>query len=122
MVRGADGRIRGVEAVIDKDRTSALLAVGLGARRMLITTGVDAIYRDYLTERRRPIASIGAAELRALANAGAFPPGSMGPKVEAALYFLERGGEEVSISSPETLAEAWDGRAGTHVRKEPVLA
>jgi carbamate kinase len=122
VVRGADGRIRGVEAVIDKDRTSALLAVGLGARRMLITTGVDAIYRDYLTERRRPIANIAAAELRALARAGAFPPGSMGPKVEAALYFLERGGEEVSISSPETLAEAWDGRAGTHVRKEPVLA
>jgi carbamate kinase len=46
----------------------------------------------------------------------------MGPKVEAALYFLERGGEEVSICSPEMLAEAYDGRAGTHVRKEPVHA
>jgi len=122
VVRDADGRIRGVEAVVDKDRTSALLAVGLGSRRMVITTGVDAIYRDYLTERRSPIASIAASELRALAAAGQFPAGSMGPKVEAALYFLERGGDEVSICSPETLAEAWEGRAGTHVRKEPVLA
>ena len=89
---------------------------------MVITTGVDAIYRDYLGERRRPIANIAAAELRALAAAGEFPPGSMGPKVEAALYFLEHGGEAVSICSPETLAEAYAGRAGTHVRKEPVLA
>ena len=122
VVRDAQGHIRGVEAVIDKDRTSALLAAGLGARRMMITTGVDAIYRDYLTERRQPIAHIAAAELKALAASGQFPPGSMGPKVEAALYFLERGGEEVSICSPEMLAEAYDGRAGTHVRKEPVLA
>ena len=122
VVRDAQGHIRGVEAVIDKDRTSALLAVGLGARRMMITTAVDAIYRDYLTERRRPIPHIAMAELRALAASGQFPPGSMGPKVEAALYFLERGGDEVSICSPEMLAEAYDGRAGTHVRKEPVLA
>jgi carbamate kinase len=122
VVRDAEGRIRGVEAVVDKDRTSALLAVGLGSRRMVITTGVDAIYRDYLTERRSPIANIAASELRALAAAGQFPAGSMGPKVEAALYFLERGGEEVSICSPDLLAEAWEGRAGTHVRKEPALA
>jgi len=121
VARDAQGRIRGVEAVIDKDRTSALLAVGLGARRMFITTAVDAIYRDYLSERRRPLSQVSAAELRALAAAGQFPPGSMGPKVEAALYFLERGGEEVAICSPETLAEAYDGFAGTHIRKEPVL-
>lgn len=122
VVRDVHGMIRGVEAVIDKDRTSALLAVGLGARRMMITTAVGAIYRDYLTEQRRALSNVTAAELRALDVAGQFPPGSMGPKVEAALYFLERGGEEVSICSPEALAEAYDGRAGTHVRKERVLA
>jgi carbamate kinase len=108
--------------VIDKDRTSALLAVGLASRRMMITTGVDAIYRGYLTDRKTPLANVSAGELRAMAAAGEFPPGSMGPKVEAALYFLEHGGEEVSICSPESLAAAYDGRAGTHVRKEHVHA
>jgi carbamate kinase len=122
VVRDASGRIRGVEAVIDKDRTSALLAAGLGARRLMITTAVDAVYRGFLTRERRALGSVTAAELRALADAGEFPPGSMGPKVEAALYFLEHGGEEVTICSPEALADAWDGRAGTHVRKETVLA
>ena len=68
---------------------------------MFITTGVDAIYRDYLTDRRtRAAAHDGRSELRALAAAGQFPPGSMGPKVEAALRFLERGGEEVVDLSP----------------------
>lgn len=119
VTRDAEGHIRGLEAVIDKDRASALLALRLGARRMVITTGVDAIYRDYLTERRTPLAEIGAAELRGLVAAGQFPPGSMGPKVEAALHFLERGGEEVVICHPESLVEGFDGRAGTRIRKEP---
>jgi carbamate kinase len=118
VMRDAEGHIRGLEAVIDKDRASALLAVRLGARRMMITTGVEAIYRDYLTGHRTPLAEVTVAELRALAAAGQFPPGSMGPKVEAAIYFLERGGEEVVICRPEALAEACDGRAGTRIVKE----
>jgi carbamate kinase len=118
VTRDAEGHIRGLEAVIDKDRASALLALRLGARRMVITTGVDAIYRDYLTERRTPLAEIGVAELRGLVATGQFPPGSMGPKVEAALHFLERGGEEVVICHPESLVAAFDGRAGTRIRQE----
>ena len=122
VMRGADGHIQGLEAVIDKDRVSALLAVALSARRLFITTGVDAIYVDYLTDRRRPLGSVTIAELRAFAAAGQFPPGSMGPKVEAAIYFLERGGEEVVICHPDALAQAFDGRTGTRIRKEVVLA
>ncbi len=122
IMRDANGHLRGLEAVIDKDRASALLAVRLGVKRMFITTGVDAVYRDYLTERRAPLSEVTAGELRVLAAQGQFPPGSMGPKVEAAIYFLERGGEEVTICSPEALGEAFDGRAGTRIRKEAVLA
>jgi carbamate kinase len=85
---------------------------------MFITTGVDAIYRDYLTERRAPIRETTSAELAAMADAGQFPPGSMGPKVEAALYFLARGGEEVVICKPEDLALAFERRAGTRIVKE----
>jgi carbamate kinase len=118
VVRDADGRWRGLEAVIDKDRTSALLALDLGVRRMIITTGEDGVYRDFLTERRTLMRQVGAEELRALAAAGHFPPGSMGPKIEAALHFLSRGGEEVIITQPEALLDAFEGRAGTHIRQE----
>jgi carbamate kinase len=118
VMRDTQGRIRGLEAVIDKDRASALLAVRLGVKRMVITTGVDAIYRDYLTERRTALRDVTVAELQAMAAAKQFPPGSMGPKVEAACYFLERGGDEVVICHPESLVEAYGGRAGTRIHKE----
>jgi carbamate kinase len=118
VMREADGHWRGLEAVIDKDRASALLAAGLGARRMFITTGVDAIYRDYLTDRRAPLARTTVRELHELAAAGQFPPGSMGPKVEAAIRFLERGGDEVVICRPEALVDAFEGKAGTVIVRE----
>jgi carbamate kinase len=117
VMRGPDGRLRGLEAVIDKDRASALLAEDLGVRRMVITTGVDAIYRDYLTDHRTPIRDITTRELKPLVAAKQFPPGSMGPKVEAAIRFLERGGEEVVICHPDELALAFDGRSGTTIRR-----
>ncbi len=104
--------------MIDKDRASTLLALGLGCRRMIITTGVDAIYRDYLTARRAALREVSARDLAAMATSGQFPPGSMGPKVEAALHFLDRGGDEVVVCHPEALLEAWDGRAGTRIRKD----
>jgi carbamate kinase len=122
VTRDADGKIRGLEAVIDKDRVSALLALGLGLKRMCITTGVEALYRDYFTERRLALRELTLAELKALAVEQAFPPGSMGPKVEAAIEFLEGGGDDVTIGHPEALAEAFDGRAGTRIRKEAVPA
>ncbi|MFZ4577919.1 MAG: carbamate kinase [Myxococcota bacterium] len=109
---------RGVEAVIDKDRASALLAAALGVKRFFITTGVDAVYVDYQTDHRRALHQVTIAELRRLEAEGQFPPGSMGPKVEAAMDFLENGGEEVIICTPEALADAYDGRAGTRVTKD----
>lgn len=118
VMRDGEGHIRGLEAVIDKDRASALLAFGLGVRRMVITTGVDAIYRDYLTDRRAPMREASMGELRAMMAANQFPPGSMGPKVEAALWFLERGGDEVVICHPEALIDAYDRGAGTRIRRE----
>jgi len=118
VVRRANGHIDGIEAVIDKDRVSALLGVELGARRMFITTGVDAVYRDYLTDHKTPLRETTVSELQAMAAEGQFPPGSMGPKIEAALHFLSRGGEEVVICRPEDLTRAFEGRAGTRIIKE----
>jgi len=118
VMRGPDERLHGLEAVVDKDRASALLAAELDVRRMIITTGVDALYRDYLTDRRARLASIGTRELRRMLEARQFPPGSMGPKVEAALRFLECGGEEVVICHPDALIDAWEGRTGTIIRKD----
>jgi len=122
VVRDDAGHVRGLEAVIDKDRASALLAARLGVRRVFITTGVDAVYRDYLGPARRRLEQVTAAELRALEAEREFPPGSMGPKVEAALYALEHGADEVTICHRDALVEAFEGRAGTRIRKEVVHA
>lgn len=118
VMRGADGRLSGLEAVVDKDRASALLAADLGVRRMIITTGVDALYRDYLTEHRTRLSHVGTRELQQMAAEGQFPPGSMGPKIEAALRFLAQGGDEVVLCHPDALTEAYEGRAGTTIRKD----
>jgi len=89
---------------------------------VFITTGVDAIYRDYLGPARRRLEQVTTAELRALEAEREFPPGSMGPKVEAALYALEHGADEVTICHRDALVEAFEGRAGTRIRKEVVHA
>lgn len=115
VVEEDGGRLRGVEAVIDKDFASALLASSLGADLLCITTGVDRVAVDYGRPGERGLDVLGADEARRHLADGQFPPGSMGPKVEAALRYLEGGGGEVLITSPERLADALDGRAGTRV-------
>lgn len=110
-----DGKLQGVEAVIDKDRASALLASKLGAELFVISTDTDYVYLDYKKPAQRPLQQIGAAELRTYLEAGHFPPGNMGPKVESVLRFLEKGGQEAIISSPEKLRSAVAGKSGTHV-------
>ncbi len=110
-----NGNMKGLEAVIDKDRATALLANGLGSRRLLITTGVDAIYKGFLGSRPTPIRQATISQMRALAAAGEFPPGSMGPKVDASIQFLENGGEEVIICTPDDLSRAFEGDAGTRI-------
>ena len=106
----------GAEAVIDKDRATALLATQLGARRLVILTGVDQVWVGFGRPDGRPLAVVQASELAALRDQGEFPAGSMGPKVEATLRFLAGGGQEVLITSPEGLTGALHGRGGTWVR------
>jgi len=105
--------LRGVEGVIDKDRASALLAADLGAASLIITTGVDRVYRDFLTDHPTPLDRTTGAELAKLEADGQFPDGSMGPKIQAARRFLAGGGSAVHICKPEALADALEGRAGT---------
>jgi carbamate kinase len=107
--------LRGVEAVIDKDRASALLAARLRVDRLIISTDTDRVYLDYKTPAQRPLEYVHADELRGHHAAGHFPAGNMGPKIEAALRFLERGGREVIITRDEQLVAAVHGEAGTHI-------
>jgi carbamate kinase len=114
-----DGSVRGVEAVIDKDRASALLASHLRVPRMVISTDVEKVFINYKKPEQRPLDSIGVAEARAHIRDGQFLEGSMKPKIEAALDFLEAGGEEVIITNPEHLTAALDGASGTHILGRP---
>jgi carbamate kinase len=114
VVRVGD-RLEGVEAVIDKDRASALLAARLGVDRFVISTDATNVFLDYRKPTQRPLLRVQATELAAFHEAGHFPPGNMGPKVESALRFLHAGGRECIITSYEHLVEAVQGNAGTHV-------
>jgi carbamate kinase len=107
--RRADGTLEGVEAVVDKDRTAALLAADLGAAALLLLTDVEAVHADWGTPRARPLRRLAAAEARALA----LPPGSMGPKVEAGFWFAERAGGRAVIAALHQAEAALAGTAGT---------
>jgi carbamate kinase len=107
--------LHGVEAVIDKDRASALLAVRLGTRSFIISTDADRVYLNYKKPDQRPLGRVTAAEVERYYQEGQFPPGSMGPKIESALRFLRDGGREVIITSYERLFAAVRGEAGTHI-------
>ncbi len=108
-------KLVGVEGVIDKDLASCLLAKQVRANRLIIVTSVDQVAISYLKPEQRWISSIGVPDARRLLAAGEFPPGSMGPKIEAAIDFIENGGEECIITSTEKVAEAVEGSAGTHL-------
>ena len=119
VVRRPDGGIDGIEAVIDKDRVSALLGAQLGATRLFLTTGTDAIYRDFSTPRKQKIMQLTVSELMAMEDEGQFPPGSMGPKVEAARVFVESGGLHAIVCQPTDLVDAFAGSAGTRIAPDP---
>jgi carbamate kinase len=114
VVRSIAG-LEGIEAVLDKDRASALLACRLGVDLLAITTDTDYVYLNYKQPTQRALTHVTSEEIRAYAHAGQFPPGNMGPKVESALRFLREGGHEVIITSYEHLCDAVDGLAGTHI-------
>lgn len=119
LSRNATGGLVGIEGVIDKDRASALLGVRLGAQRLVITTGVDGVYRDFLSDNPQLIRKATIKELNALAEEGQFPSGSMGPKIKAADRFLRNGGQEVIICAPESLLAACKHKAGTLILPDP---
>lgn len=106
----------GVEAVIDKDLTSALLASEVGADTLLIMTGVEFAYIGFGTQNQRALADVTKDELRLHLAHGEFASGSMRPKIEACLHFLEHGGEEAVITTIPKCLAALRGRTGTHVR------
>lgn len=111
VIREPSGHLRGVEAVIDKDLTAAVLAEVVGADRLLLLTDVDGIYRDWPKPASDRIDEISVADLRAMN----LPAGSMGPKAEAACRFAERTGSVASIGALSQGVGLLNRRAGTHV-------
>ncbi|MCL4522351.1 MAG: carbamate kinase [Acidobacteria bacterium] len=105
----------GVEGVIDKDRASSLLATQIRAHKLIIVTSVDQVAIRYHKPGQKWLGTLTVAEARAHMAAGEFPPGSMGPKIESAIDFIEQGGEECIITSTEQVAQALEGNAGTHI-------
>jgi len=110
-----DGTLRPRPAVIDKDASSCLLASELGASIFVISTDVDKVALNFGTSQQVEIDSMNIEECRQYLDAGHFAPGSMKPKIESALKFLERGGKEVIITQPHNLRGALDGIYGTHI-------
>lgn len=106
-------RLRGVEAVLDKDLSAALLASALGATVLVIATDVEHVLLGFGSQDERPLRRATVRELRALAASEHFPSGSMGPKVEAAARFVEGGGRRAVITSLDRIADAVEGAAGT---------
>ena len=106
---------KGVEAVIDKDLTSGLLAKELNADVFAIATEVEHVFVDYQKPTQRQLDAITAQECRKYYEEGQFPEGNMGPKIKAALLYLERGGKQVIITDIEHLYDAIEGKAGTHI-------
>ncbi len=113
VVRRADGCLQGVEAVIDKDLASSLLARAVGADLFVISTAIEKVALDYNTSRQRSLDRVTAAEARRYLAAGHFLAGSMGPKVRAMIEFLEDRGGRGFITNPENLGRALGGRTGT---------
>ncbi len=111
----APGRYRGAEAVIDKDRASALLAASLEVPLLVLSTGVERVAVHFRQPDERALDRITVPEARRYLEEGEFPKGSMGPKIEAAIRFIERGGREALITTPAALERAIAGETGTRV-------
>src|SRR5512137_1216970 len=110
----ADGHYGGIEAVIDKDLTSSVLATDIGAALLIILTAVPQVYVNFGKPDQQALGAVTLEELERLQAEGHFPPGSMGPKIEAVIHYLKEGGRRALITNPESLPMAIEGRAGTH--------
>ncbi len=112
-----EGEVRGVEAVIDKDYSASALAASLSANLFIVLTGVDRVSRDFGKPSQAALTELDVATAKQLLAEGQFPPGSMGPKIDAAIRFIEAGGHEVLVTRAESLADALEGKTGTYIRQ-----
>ncbi|MSQ72026.1 MAG: carbamate kinase [Betaproteobacteria bacterium] len=115
VVPGENGSYHGIAAVIDKDLTSAMLATHLKAKTLVMLTGVERVALDWGKPAQRQIDRMTAAEAQRHYDDGQFPPGSMGPKIRAALIFIAASGGDVVITSLDRAFDALEGRAGTRI-------
>ena len=125
MSATSEGKVRGIEAVIDKDLTAAVLARSVGADVLVIATDVENAIIGYGTPEARPVGQVTLTEMEAYAAEGHFASGSMGPKVEAALRFVRSGGRRSIITALDRIAEAIDspeGRVGTVIENDAARA
>jgi len=107
------------DAVVDKDRAAAILAAEVEADALVLVTGVDAVLLDFGTSRQRELIQATTDEMRGHLTDGQFPPGSMGPKVEAAVSYLDRCAGTAVITSAGCMAAALAGRGGTRITRQP---
>lgn len=117
VIHRKDGTLKGVPAVIDKDRTAAILARDIKADTLMILTAVDKVALNYGKEEQKDLDRMDIKEAKKYLKQGHFPPGSMGPKIEAAISFLEYGGKEVIICALEKAYEALQWKTGTRITK-----
>jgi carbamate kinase len=117
-----DGRLTALDAVVDKDLAAATLATAVGADELYLLTGVDCVQLDRGTPRQRPVHRLDPEDAERHLAAGQFPPGSMGPKISAALAFLQGGGHRAIITSARLLRASADGvpGTGTCIERSPV--
>jgi carbamate kinase len=115
VTRSPNGVRHGIEAVIDKDLTSTLMANVLGIDVMMVLTAVSHVSVDFGTSQQRDLEQVSVGELKAYLGEGHFAAGSMGPKVEAAIRFIEGGGKRFIIAHLEQAMEALAGKTGTHI-------
>ena len=115
VILGETGELRGVNGVIDKDLVSEKLATLIGAETLVIITPVDRISLFFGTPRQKDIKKMTMDEAEKYLEEGHFPPGSMGPKIEAAIRFLRKGGKRVVITSAKSATKALEGKKGTEI-------
>ena len=109
VIENPDGSLEPIDAVIDKDRASAVLGLSIGAEKLVIITGVDQVSLNFGKPNQTDLNELDISSAKEYINEGQFPPGSMGPKIEAAVYFVENGGSEVIITSIEQVTSALKG-------------
>jgi carbamate kinase len=115
VIRLDDGTLKGIAAVIDKDYASGLLASNIKADYFIISTAVEKIYLNFGKPDQKALDHVTLAELKKYKEEGHFKPGSMLPKVEAVISFIEKGGKEAIVTNPQNIKAAVEGKTGTHV-------